>query len=740
MAALRKHADLGHCLFNGQLKVPLQHESRAGKTLRGTEREWIVFDFDKVACDSVEELLPAVCRDVSYIVQKSTSMFISDQFFSGHVFMLLERPTTEEELKNWYEKINFDNPILKSQLALTGSKVALHWPLDRSGAYDSKLIYIAPPKLVDVKPLLLPEDAISFVKKKRQRFTIPKFERVEKYLIDKVVNDLRVNEGLVARDLTTRPFLDGEILLKADKALISGVKNIGEHYIKFNLGDGDSMGYWIDLRNPQVIKNFKGEAYMKTEEVDEVFFKALAKEARKIIQRDPLDEGTEILAFFSTEDEAEVTTGMWCPTTRFLRLNKSNLSAAAAWLATYGILKPGYLDHYDVKFDPTDLSPQYISARPYINRFSPTNYMMTKKSGKPSSLKQMPPTIGKTIRSIVGGDEEILERFINWLAFTFQTRTKTETAWVMHGVEGIGKGNFADYVLKPLFGKNLVRNVQFGLASGQFNDFLDGALFVIFEESSMSAVNNQADLMMKLKHWITEDSITINAKNKQPIEIHNYSNFLFFSNERNVVQISGSNRRFNVCPRQEEKIFPLPNEMVILKEHVELADFAQLLADWPVNEKLVRDVIKTEAAEFMHEMTSPISAQIAEAILRGDIQYFIDRQPSDIEATADFGPNQTNTLSLYKDQIDQVLAGKLDVLVKEHLYIFFRTLLPDPRYFSNSPRHRDRFYAQNGLNVKQTWSAATKTNLRGIKIDWKRAERPPHRPVRAPGKVVEIKR
>jgi len=737
-AVLKKHAALGHCLFNGQLTVPLTHESRAGKTIKGIDRVWLVFDFDKVACDSVDELLPPACKDVSYIIQRSTSMFVSDQFFSGHVFMLLERPSNEKELKEWFERINFDNPILKSQLALTGSKTALHWPLDRSGAYDSKLIYIAPPKLVGVQPLLLPEDAIQIVKRRRPRLTIPSFDPVPKYLLDKTINDLRVNEGLPQRDLSTRPFQDGEILLKADKLLISGVKNIGEHYIKFNVGDGDSMAYWIDLRNPQIVKNFKGEPYMKTEEVDPEFFKVLVKEARKIVQRPPIEDGTEILAFFSTADEAEVTTGLWCPLERYLRLDKSNLSAAAAWLAAYGIMKHGYLDHYDVVFDPTDLSPQYISARPYINRFSPTEYMLKTKSSKPSTIKSLPPVIGKTLHSIVGGNDELLEHFINWLAFIFQTRTKTETAWVLHGIEGIGKGNFVDYILRPLFGKELVRNVQFGLASGMFNDFLDGALFVVFEESSMSAVNNQADLMQKLRHWITEDSITINAKNKKPIENKNYSNLIFYSNERNVVQISGSNRRFNVCPRQEEKIFYTPNEFLALQQLDELHDFAQVLTDWPVNEQAVHTIINTEAAAFMHEMTSPISAQIAEAILRGDIQYFIDRQPSDLEAMADFGAH-VNTLSMYKDVIDKVLAGSLDVLEKEHLYALFRTLLPDPRFFSNSPRHRDRFYAQNGINVKQTWSASAKTNIRGIKINWQRAERPPHRPLKNPAKVVPIK-
>src|SRR5690349_6977960 len=94
-AALRAHAKQGHCLFNGQLTQPLIDESRAGKTLKGLPRDWIIFDFDKVpatsAEDAVQKYLPESCQNVSYIAQCSASMFFGkEQFFSGHIIMMLK--------------------------------------------------------------------------------------------------------------------------------------------------------------------------------------------------------------------------------------------------------------------------------------------------------------------------------------------------------------------------------------------------------------------------------------------------------------------------------------------------------------------------------------------------------------------------------------------------------------------------------------------------------------------------
>src|SRR5690606_16401235 len=114
-------------------------ESRAGKTAN-TPRSWVVFDFDKVEGTTheevVEKYLPAECQNVSYVAQLSSSMWRPDTTtWSGHIFMLLKSETAELRVRQWFEHLNFTVPALATQLKLSDSLQALHWPLDRTVAY-----------------------------------------------------------------------------------------------------------------------------------------------------------------------------------------------------------------------------------------------------------------------------------------------------------------------------------------------------------------------------------------------------------------------------------------------------------------------------------------------------------------------------------------------------------------------------------------------------------------------------
>lgn len=737
-ALLVKHAGLNHCLFNGQLKEPLENESRAGKTLRGQARDWVVLDFDKVPCKDVSELLPPYCRDVSYIVQKSSTMFMRDDVFSGHVFFQLAKPQTEEVLKSWFERVNFD---MQYGFSLTGSATTLHWPLDRSAAFDSKLIYIAPPICRAFTPLLQPKDAIYLVKNKKTQLALPHFSPVTKQSIDSEINRLRVLQGLPEREFKTKPFEDTEILLGAEPSVIHSVKAIGQHYIKFNIGNGDSMGYWIDLRNPHIVRNFKDEPLMLTQEVDEKFFKHLVKIAPRITAKPPMEEGSEVFSIYATNREAQVMTGLYIPTERHLRLDNSNLNAAAAWLAEYGVIAGGPPRHVDVIFDPTDDGPQYIAGHSTINTFRPTDYMTRKPSKQTAStLAELPPLTAKLLHSVLGNPSEaVLTSFVNWLAFIFQKRQKATTAWVWSGVEGTGKGMVVEHILQPLLGPDVVRTITFDLIESQFNAYLENALLVVCNEASIDAVKNNEALMMKLYHWITDSPVEIHAKNKNPVKRPSFTNFIFCTNGMRPVIVSGSNRRFNITDRQETRFIFTPNEFEALKAQDELGILADMLHRWPIDEARVRTLIETEHSKQMHVMTTPINAQIAEAIRTGDIQFFIENMPSDVESSSDFG-NKVNPLPLYKGIVDAVLQGQKSVLPEEDLYVLFRTLIPNPAFFQDSSIWRRKHYAGHGLIIKPNHDPHLKTTVRGVKVTWRLPKGivPPKPKPTTKGKVVVL--
>jgi hypothetical protein len=703
--ALVAHGNAGHCLFGGRLTKPLKAESRAGLTAKEL-KHWVVFDFDKVEAQDhlevVKTYLPPECQQVSYIVQLSASMFRPDnKTWSGHIFMLLDTPIEEQRLKQWFEHLNFSVPALTAQLELSDSEQALHWPLDRTVAYNSKLIFIAPPKCYGFTPDV--EQPITLVKKRLPTLKIAAFTPVDSDTIKAKINELRRAIGLGDITYQLVPFEGEWVLDQTDEINLHGIRTSGDHYIRFNINGGDSFAYFIDLRRPEMIRNFKGEPFLKTEEAAPDLWKSLRKAAPRAVNKAPLGEGTEVLAFYATNQSSNVKIGSFDPLDRKLVLNNSGERAARAWLAEYGVVKQGDLPHMDLVFDPC-CDIQYVTGSTQINTFRATAYMTREKNAaKRTTTQDMPPLINKVMRSMLGDPtEEIYAHFLNWLAYIFQFRKKTTTAWVLTGVEGTGKGTFIKYVLRPIFGSDAVKTVQFGLLNQEYNDFLEQALFVVFEEADIDSVQNQAALQAKLRHFVTDDPITIRKMRTDPYEAPNFANLLFFSNKGKPVLVPTSDRRFNIAERQPARLFLTPNEIRMLQTGAELEAMADVLLHWPVDEMRVTKLIETQARQDMHEATTTINQLIADAVTQGNLQFFVERMPSDAEAAADYF-NRFNPLEMYRGVIDRYIAAshtKQPVLVKdEDLFVLFRTLIPDTRYFQDSKTWRKRHYKSLGLDV-----------------------------------------
>ena len=725
-AVLEEAAQKKHCLFGGQLNRPIENESRAGLTAK-TDRHWLVFDFDRVEgsspADVVKRYLPACCQTVSYIAQLSASMFRPDTtLWSGHIFMMLKEPISETRLKQWFESLNFSQPALEQMLSLSDSEQALHWPLDRTVAYNSKLIYIAAPRCHGFEPAI--KEHIKLVKKKNPSLTIPSFQPIDSVTIRTKINALRRDIGLDDIEYTTTPFENAEVLRSSHVMDIHGIRTSGDHYIRFNLNGGDSYAYFIDLRAPELIRNFKGEPYLKTEDAAPDLWKSLRVVAPRVAAKQPLEDNTEVLAFYATNQNSQIKIGTFSPGSRNVTLHSSTETAAKAWLAEYGLVQKGLLPHISLVFNPHD-EVQYVPGLTEINTFRPSDYMVKKaSSAKASSIKDVPVVIDKWMRSILGDPtDEVYSHWLNWLAFCFQKREKPGTAWVLSGEEGTGKGSFVKYVLTPLFGADHVRSVQYGLLDGEFNDFLEKSLFVVFEEADLGSANNDAKLMAKLYHYITDSPLMIRRMRTDPYPAPNFTAFLFFSNKRTPVAINRGQRRFNIAERQEQRLWPTPNELQSIQTGAELDDFADMLLRWPLDEMQVNTTVETQASADVHEATTSINQLVAEAILDGDLQFFIDRMPSDAIANADFF-GRFNPIGLFKTAIDEAInsaqLGEAMYLSDEHLFPLFRTLIPDPRFFQDSKTWRLRHYKALGLDVQKFHKhPLTKKTIRGLRVEWR---------------------
>lgn len=740
---IKTHASHGHCLFAGLLQRPLVRESRAGLTDK-KPREWIVFDFDKVEGTSAEDVikryLPPICRNVSYVVQLSPSMFKPDTTrWSGHIFMLLKRPTDELLVKQWFEWINFNQPDLERQLTLSDSEHALHWPLDRVVAYTSRLIYIAAPKCHGFTPAV--REPITLVHKKVSHLDIPQFTAVTHDQIRSKINALRADIGLDPLAYNLKVFNGEDVLEGAGVCEVHGIRTSGDHYLRFNLNGGDSFAYFIDLRNPSLVRNFKGEPTLQTADIAPELYKSLRKIAPRAVAKQPLDEGTEVLAFYATNQGSPVKIGTFNPAARKLILHTASETSAKAWQMEYGLPPRPLLPHLDILFNPK-IDTQYVPGATSINSFRATDFMVKERGKMPSSLKDVPHAINKTISSMLGNPTaEVYAHFINWLAFIFQYREKTQTAWVIHGKSGTGKGVFIREILTPLFGVEHVKTVQFGLVMTNFNAFLDQALFVIFEECDTKSVANISELTAKLKHWITDSPIEINQKNTRTYSAESYANFILVSNERTPTIVTEDNRRYNVAERQETPIIYTPNEIRSLLAGEELDAFADMLQRWPVNIGQVRRLIETQARTDMHENSTPINQLVAEAIMKGDLQFFVDRSPSAAEAEADFH-NRFNPNLLFKPLLDRCIEHargyKKMVITEADLFVLFRTMIPDPRYFQDSKTWRLRHYKALGLDCSKQFRDPNDytVRVRGMQVEWSLPTNVPRPAVKSPDSIV----
>lgn len=735
-ALLRKHGELGHCLLKGSVDMPLENMSRAGHAVEA-DHEWVVFDFDKVDCAptfegavaAVTKYLPRECAQADMVVQLSASCFHPKATrLSAHVFMQLETPASTQTLKEWFEWINFNSPLAK-EMSLTDSQLGLHFPLDRTVGSPSRLIYIAPPRLVG---FARDTDSIRFVKGKTRTVKIAPFTPISSDVVRDKINALRRAAGLPEREYRTVMTKGREFLLNSEECVVHDIQKSGEMYLRFNLNGGDSMAYYVNLREPHVIGNFKGEPFLYTREAAPDFFKRLVKAAQAMPAQAKNGETVEPLAFYATNRGSGVYIGYYDRATDVLRLDPSTESAAKSWLLSFGVPPMGPLPHMDMVFDmQSDI--RYEPGYPIVNLYRQTDFM--KEYANPEEERTLDslgvfekdcPVLYKTMLSITGNSPTAVEYLVNWLAHVFQTRTRTNTAWIWHGTQGTGKGMFINNVIVPLFGESLVRQVLYSLIDTKFNAFMDGALILVVDEAALSSSIDREDLMSKLKNWITEPTIQVIEKNKTERKVENNANIIFCTNSSKPVVIESGDRRLNVGEHQPNRLIYTPNEFAILTTGEELPKFAQYLGLWVVNQDMLLKPYEGQAKDRMFEATHTLVERIAKAIHTGETDFFLESRPSDLQVRID----HTRMLPLkeYDQLLKHMLDNTLNVLKREDMYVLFRVVVgTNDRMFPENSAEQRRVYHKLGLIIDRSTTVRDKRTGRpttGFKLtcDWQRSE------------------
>jgi hypothetical protein len=147
------------------------------------------------------------------------------------------------------------------------------------------------------------------------------------------------------------------------------------------------------------------------------------------------------------------------------------------------------------------------------------------------------------LRLLLNKDASAIGYVLKWLALCVQKPTRPIGTMVMLiGDEGAGKGAIGN-VMRSIFGPHGVTVENREQIVGRFNGSLRDACFVFADEALFAGSKADAD---RLKHLITEPTISVERKFRDPEEVDNRLKFFAVTNHEHAVDMSPGNRRHAV--------------------------------------------------------------------------------------------------------------------------------------------------------------------------------------------------
>lgn len=629
---LIRHGEEGQCLYKGAFKRPLVNESRAGLTHLYAPTSFVCLDFDRMTVfESVEEALEAFgLGETSYILQESASSGMKPGL-NAHVFFLLDAPVNPTLLKHWLKHLNLEVVFRRQPPQLLASKVALRWPLDITVCQNDKILYIAPPIFEGMDDPLAGQ-RIQLVEKDRARLSIEKFDvipsqsAIRQREVD-TVTELRRLEGLGRRKLEEVYVerLHTYVMRNPEAAQVSGIKK-ARGFVYLNIDGGDSWGYFHPESNADVIYNFKGEPSYPTAKLLPDYYHeaqqaaAQARQAEVTEAHTPTTETDDPQYFvFNDRKTASYYKARFDPAQDQVELwPAKTLKHLADFCLLHDLPVPEAVPDWDVLFDPRSTRAVDPDKR-VINLYQPTRYKLSAHQVPPSGSLHPYEVV---IRHALGDDTVAYDRFMNWLAYIWQTSLKARTAWVLHGVPGTGKGLLMR-VLRELFGRHCLMMGAESL-SKPYNAALQTAQILILDEVDVDQFTS-ASVESKLRSWIVESPIEIRDMYKPPIEVDNYTNILIFANQGNAAPMQSGDRRYNVAPRQEMPLSQVASDSLIDSLFYEdnLRAFAYYLQHYAVDASLAHVPLVNEAKLAMQSATLSVPEEIIENLKKGNFDYFM---------------------------------------------------------------------------------------------------------------------
>jgi hypothetical protein len=362
--------------------------------------------------------------------------------------------------------------------------------------------------------------------------------------------------------------------------------------------------------------------------------------------------------------------------------------------------RPAYIPTWDVVYDFNSLDRIDVAAR-RINLFEPTQYMLDQASFQSGPT----PIVDRILDSISGSCPTTRAHLFNWLAFIWQRRTKTKTAWILHGTTGTGKGLLYNQIMKPLFGA-LAQQRTLDALEDQYNGYMRNCLILFLDESDTDKVKNLQKLVAKAKNWVTEPTLSVREMYVGQIEAANHLNLLFASNRHNPMQIDKNDRRFNVAPRQETRLVLSDDEFAAIAG--ELPSFVAKLRDHKVDERAASTALFNEAKQTVQDVTTDAPQDVVDALKEGNLRFFVDLLPG-----PDLMPGQDPVAAGFKELIARCIREPISTLQRGDLQIIFRYAVG----WEHTTAHKfGKAVSRYGLKLMPNWIDGAP--VRSVRVSW----------------------
>jgi len=702
----QNHALQGHGLIKGVLKTALLNEPRKGKSDSNAPTNLLVIDLDDYIPEvllpspitsadlaattrAILDRLPAPLNTTACIANASASTGHKPGGVIGlHLFFLLDKPVPPSQLSHWLTGLNFAIDSFRDQTKLNRSGISVKWVCDPVVSRNAQIVYIAPPELSGVSdPFQSPADRWALIEGEQWTCdilpmlldTVPSVIQQQSTVL---LNDLRKTAGLQRmKPNYRRMVVAGEtlqVLTNPDQMQMVLTRHTDTHAY-WNINGGDSNAYWNPIGNPEIIYNFKGEPPFELRRANEETYNWYCEKFKTQIREvsDPRP-----LAFRDQATDQHYAVEYNPRDDRVIRSHKIQKQNIADWCAGFGMPMPDPIPNWDIEFNPQSTTViDWENQR--LNQFQATDLLRSPPPVMPSyanrkigeakdALEQLCPSICTVLHHICGSADTEFEWFINWLAYTVQTRNKAHTAWVFSGVPGTGKGVFFDRILRPMIGEAYTTKKRLDHLEEQFNAYIQHTLFLVYEEFRLNDSVQSGKLLNKLKDEITGATSNIRAMRTDVVEAANYTNYIFFSNHLDVIRIEEGDRRFNIAPPQMVSLRAAHPEIVanLGRIDAELGTFTGFLMAYAACENSARTCIENQAKATMKRSAMQYNERFCMAAKHGEFDYFLDVLDMDLANDLTKSTQITTAQKYVRHWAKQIGQGECRVPVSDLLTVY----------------------------------------------------------------------